>query len=216
MRHPSLLFCLLMLSHPVYAQNIRPNPLLEEEQKASGFDSDSTETTNVPEGIYVWKIDPRFGDIHPATYDTIPHRFQNENFTSGPTGRYNYTGNLGAPRISRLFNEQTVNMQYNPFIFKQPYDFFLKGAGDLLYTNTKSPFTNITYHSCGNKTNGEDRIRALFSVNSGKNWVWASRPTTCMAVATMKDNQLPTSMVHSMLPTEAMSTRCTPSFNTLT
>ena len=168
MRHPSLLFCLLMLSHPIYAQNIRPNPLLEEEQKASGFDSDSTETTNVPEGIYVWKIDPRFGDIHPATYDTIPHRFQNENFTSGPTGRYNYTGNLGAPRISRLFNEQTVNMQYNPFIFKQPYDFFLKGAGDLLYTNTKSPFTNITYHSCGNKTNGEDRIRALFSVNSGK------------------------------------------------
>lgn len=168
MRHPSLLFCLLMLSHPVYAQNIRPNPLLEEEQKASGFDNDSTETTNVPEGIYVWKIDPRFGDIHPATYDTIPHRFQNENFTSGPTGRYNYTGNLGAPRISRLFNEQTVNMQYNPFIFKQPYDFFLKGAGDLLYTNTKSPFTNITYHSCGNKTNGEDRIRALFSVNSGK------------------------------------------------
>lgn len=145
MRHPSLLFCLLMLSHPVYAQNIRPNPLLEEEQKASGFDNDSTETTNVPEGIYVWKIDPRFGDIHPATYDTIPHRFQNENFTSGPTGRYNYTGNLGAPRISRLFNEQTVNMQYNPFIFKQPYDFFLKGAGDLLYTNTKSPLpTSLT------------------------------------------------------------------------
>ena len=58
MRHPSLLFCLLMLSHPVYAQNIVPNPLLRRgNEKASGFDSDSTETTNVPEGIYVWKID---------------------------------------------------------------------------------------------------------------------------------------------------------------
>ena len=86
MRHPSLLFCLLMLSHPVYAQNIRPNPLLEEDKKQVVSTMNSTETTNVPEGIYVWKIDPRFGDIHPATYDTIPHRFQNENFTSGPTG----------------------------------------------------------------------------------------------------------------------------------
>lgn len=168
MRIAPIIFILLIFTQTIHAQNIRPDNLLDTTQKESGFENDSTETTDVPEGIYVWTIDPRFGDIRPATYDTVPHRFQNSNFTSGPTGRYNYTGNLGAPRISRLFNEQGVNMQSNPFIFKQPYDFFLKGAGDLLYTNTKSPFTTLTYHSCGNKTNGEDRITALFSVNSGK------------------------------------------------
>ncbi len=154
---------------PAMGQNIRTeDDPFNLTNKRSAFENDSTETTNVPEGIYVWTIDSRFGDIRPAQYDTIPHQFQNDNFTSGTTGHYNFTGNLGAPRISRYFTEQGANMQTNPFIFKLPYDFFVKETENLLFTNTKSPFTNITYHSCGNKTNGEDRIRALFSVNSGK------------------------------------------------
>lgn len=146
------------------------NPYLndDDQNRTGGFDSDSTETTDVPEGIYVWHIDSRFGDIKPATYDTIPHGFQNANQTMGMYGHYNNTGNLGAPRISRYFSEQGANMQSNPFIFKLPYDFFLKSTDQLLFTNTKSPFTTIDYHSCGNKQNGEDRIKALFSVNAGK------------------------------------------------
>lgn len=151
-----------------FTPQVRDAIFNDPQQRGSGFSSDSTETTDVPEGIYVWTINPRFGDIRPAQYDTIPHGFQNENFTSGPTGRYNFLGNLGAPRISRLFTDQGANMQTNPFLFKLPYDFFLKGVDQLLFTNTRSPFTNLTYHSCGNKTNGEDRIRAYFAVNAGK------------------------------------------------
>lgn len=169
MKFPLLYTLLLSVPTGLYAQNIRtelPVGLMQDDKSA--FENDSTEKTNVPEGLYVWTVDSRFGDIRPADYDTIPHRFQNENFTSGLTGHYNYTGNLGAPRVSKYFSEQGANMQTNPFIFRLPYDFFLKGAEDLLFTNTKSPFTNLTYHSCGNKTNGEDRIRALFSVNAGK------------------------------------------------
>lgn len=158
----------MLCALPATAQRVRTSNALDTSNKKSAFANDSTETTDVPEGIYVWTVSKRFGDIQPATYDTIPHRFQNANFTSGPTGHYNYTGNIGAPRVSRLFSEQGANMQQNPFIFKQPYDFFLKGADELLFTNTKSPFTTLTYNTCGNKTNGEDRIAALFSVNAGK------------------------------------------------
>lgn len=144
------------------------NQYTQQEERTSGFSNDSTELEGVPEGIYAWHIDERFGQVIPANYDTIPHRFQNENQTMGLMGHYNYTGNLGSPRISRYFFEQGQNMQTNPFIFKLPYDFFWKGTKDLLFTNTKSPFTNLTYHSCGNKQNGEDRLKALFSVNVGK------------------------------------------------
>lgn len=150
------------------AQLSQANGWGQENERQSGFKSDSTELEGVPEGIFAWHINDRFGDILPANYDTIPHRFQNENQTMGPMGHYNYTGNLGAPRISRYFYEQGANMQTNPFIFKIPYDYFWKGANDLLFTNTKSPFTNLTYHSCGNKQNGEDRLKALFSVNVNK------------------------------------------------
>lgn len=160
----STLFCL-----GSKAQNIHTiNPYLNAEERNGGFSSDSVETTGVPEGLYAWHISPRFGDIIPATYDTIPHRFQNENQTMGATGHYNFTGNLGAPRISHFFNEQGVNMQSAPFIFKTPYDYFLKSTDALLFTNTKSPFTTLTYHSCGNKQNGEDRLKAMFAVNAGK------------------------------------------------
>lgn len=165
-----LVFILILFLSPIGSraqQIIEDNPL-DPSQRRSGFENDSTETTDVPEGLYAWTVDSRFGDIRPTGYDTIPHRFQNENSTSGYTGHYNYTGNLGAPRISHFFNEQGVNMQTNPFIFKLPYDYFLKSPEGLLYTNTKSPFTTLTYHSCGNKTNGEDRLKGIFAVNAGK------------------------------------------------
>ena len=153
------------------AQRVRPDLLANngEGKRDNPFARDSVEKTNVPEGIYAWTVDRRFGDIRPTVYDTVPHQFQNEVFTSGISGHYNYTGNAGAPRISRYFREQHPSMMSNPFIFTLPYDYFLRTEDEVLYTNTKSPFTNITYHECGNKTNGEDRFKALFSVNSGKN-----------------------------------------------
>lgn len=162
----SILFLLPCL--PTLSQSVHTRNPFGFSNKRSAFENDSIEKTGVPEGLYVWSIDKRFGDIRSCQYDTIPHNFQNQNFTSGISGEYNYTGNLGAPRISRHFYNIQTNMQNNPFIFKNPYDFFIKGFDQLLFTNTKSPFTNITYNSCGNKTNGEDRIKAHFSVNAGK------------------------------------------------
>ena len=36
------------------------------------------------------------------------------------------------------------------------------------FTNTLSPFTNLTYNTAGNRTNGEDHFTAKFGVNAGK------------------------------------------------
>lgn len=163
-----LLLFLVLLPLAGKAQQLRPSINPDDDRRNNPFAADSTEKTDVPRGIYAWTVDKRFGTVRPAPYDTIPHLFQNDAFTSGRTGHYNYTGNAGAPRISRHFNEQSPSMMQNPFIFTLPYDFVVRADDETLYTNTKSPFTNITYHECGNKTNGEDRLTALFSVNSGK------------------------------------------------
>ena len=135
----------------------------------SGLDNDSVEKTGVPIGLSVWKIDQRFGDIQKAVADTLPHGFQNDAFTSGRNGEYNYLGNLGSPRISRIFFDNNIGSNWDrQFIFSSPYNFFLTDPQDLLFTNTKSPITNITYHECGNKQNGEDRIRGVFATNVNK------------------------------------------------
>lgn len=134
----------------------------------TGFENDSVKTTDVPEGIYMWKIDERFGQIIPSLPDTMMHMFPQQVFTSGPTMRYNTLGNLGAPRISRIFTERTDFMMHDSFIFLHPYDFFVINPGDILFTNTKSPFTNLTYLPCGSRNLGEDRLKAQFAVNAGK------------------------------------------------
>ena len=119
----------------------------------------------IPEGIKVWTIDSRFGDRKPAIPDTLSHMFMNTVFTTGLRGEYNTTGNLGAPRINRIFTDRKNEGQ---FIFTQPFDFFITPIGQFHFTNTLSPFTNITYNTAGNRLNGEDHLTTKFGINAGK------------------------------------------------
>lgn len=119
----------------------------------------------IPEGIKVWTIDSRFGDRKAAVPDTLSHMFMNTVFTTGLRGDYNTTGNLGAPRINRIFTDRQNEGQ---FIFTQPFDFFITPIGQFHFTNTLSPFTNITYNTAGNRLNGEDHLTTKFGVNAGK------------------------------------------------
>ena len=89
----------------------------------------------------------------------------NSIFTTGLRGDYTTTGNLGAPRINRIVTDRPFGSQ---FIFTQPYDFIITPIEQFHFTNTLSPFTNITYNNAGNRTNGEDHLTTKFGVNAGK------------------------------------------------
>lgn len=134
--------------------------------RRDGMANDSThENKEIPKGLKVWTVNERFGDIVPAIPDTLSHMYPNSIFTTGMRGEYNSTGNLGAPRINRLFvDRQRADQQ---FIFTQPYDYFIVAPGDFHFTNTLSPITNLTYNTAGNRTNGEDHFTAKFAVNAG-------------------------------------------------
>ena len=87
----------------------------------------------IPRGLHVWTVDNKFGDIRKAEPDTLSYLFPNSIFTTGHYGEYNTTGNLGAPRINRIFIDRK---QSGPFIFTQPYDFFIKQPNEFHFTNT--------------------------------------------------------------------------------
>lgn len=128
--------------------------------------ADSTSShKEIPKGIYVWTVDSRFGDRKAAQLDTLSHMYMNNIFTSGLRGEYNTTGNLGSPRQARVFVDRQVGSQ---FLFTDPYDYFITPVSDFHFTNTLSPFTNLTYNNCGDRTNGEDHFTAKFGVNAGK------------------------------------------------
>lgn len=166
---------LLFLCGTLAAQNTIPNQYGQYGTSASGLSSnrydrngnpiDTTaviDANTIPIGLHAWKIDERFGETTPVPVDTLMHGFQNSNDTGGPTGHYTYLGNLGAPRISHVFFERKDASQ---FFFTDPYDFTVRKPSDIIYTDTKSPFTNLTYYKQGDGRYGEERFKAYFAVN---------------------------------------------------
>ena len=122
---------------------------------------------NIPIGQFQWVVEPRLGTVIDAeNNDTVVHDFYKWNDTNGYTGEYNYLANIGSPRLSRLyFNRDNTS---DEFIFLQPLSFFRGSLSDFRFTNTKSPITNLAYHSCGNRQTGEDRVRGYFATNINK------------------------------------------------
>ena len=119
----------------------------------------------VPRDVKMFRIDPFLGYIIPVETDTAIHNFQNLHFTDGMNGEYNHLGNMGSPRQSRIFFNRKSEGQ---FLFTDALDFFITTPEEFFFTNTKSPWSNISYYRAGNKRNGEERFKGRFGVNAGK------------------------------------------------
>lgn len=135
----------------------------------SEWGRDSTRASSVkevPYGQFQWTIDERLGTVIPAeNRDTVIHNFQNWKLNDGYNGEYSHLGNSGSPRMSRIFAHCDEN-QSNMFL--KPYSYFLQGLRNFRFTNTLSPFTNLAYHSAGDKTSGDERVYANFATNINK------------------------------------------------
>lgn len=167
----SFIILAFLSASPLWAQfdtgdynSMGPDGVVNNQRNRQRADSLGTDK-EIPEGIHVWTVDPRFGDRVEAKPDTASHMFMNSIFTTGMRSEYNSTGNLGAPRQARLFIDR---MENNNFIFVNPYDYVLTPVEKFQFTNTLSPLTNISYNNCGNRTNGEDHFKTKFAVNAGK------------------------------------------------
>ena len=128
------------------------------------LDSLSHKHKEVPKGLHLWTIDDHFGDRTAVAPDTAQHLFMNSIFTTGRYGEYNTTGNLGAPRIARIATDR----DFNTFGFTDGLSYFLTPPSELKFSNTLSPITNLSFNSCGDRTDGEDHFKALFANNINK------------------------------------------------
>lgn len=133
------------------------------------FNPHRTDTTSnnrvVPKGIYTWVVDRRFGDISRVDVDTLPHLYPQSTLGPGMHGHYNTVGSNFTARQSRIFTDRRTATQS---FFTDAYSQVLRQPDEWHFTNTLSPITNLSYGSCGDKTNGEDLIDARFATNAGK------------------------------------------------
>ena len=171
-RYLSIVFFNLMALPLVHAQDAIPDMDGQFDASTNTFNpnarskkGEKEEKKEAPRGMYVWTVDPLFGDRIPAERDTLQHLFMNTVFTSGKYGEYNTLGNLGAPRQNRIFMDRS----HTPtFVFTDNLDFFLTPIEELRFTNTLSPITSLNFYTCGDRVDGEDYLKVLFANNVNK------------------------------------------------
>ena len=177
MKKLTILFSLFVLvANAAMAQTDGTTPYDDGTFTADGYrnnrnkgrsDSIQSEHKEIPRGLKVWTIDERFGDRKAAVPDTLSYMYMNSNLTYGKRGEYNTLGNLGSPRQNRIFIDRPATSE---FFFLDPYDMFIVQPNNFLFTSTLSPITVLSYNTAGNRNNGEDRFKAIFAVNTGKEW----------------------------------------------
>ena len=119
----------------------------------------------VPVDVKAWTIDQTFGNRTTTFVDTLQHQFQNANLSEGINGHFSHLGNLGSPRINRIFLERQDD---DEFIFLRTFDQFYVPTDQFRFYNTKSPYLNAVYNTCGSKTTGDEHIKVIYTQNAGK------------------------------------------------
>lgn len=132
----------------------------------SGPDKDSTVVErSVSTEYWQWTIDPYSGLPTEIQPDTLHHSFHSVHLTEGMWSSYSSLGNMGSPRLSRLFSERGY---LNDFMFDSPYDSWIKKPMDFRFTDTKTPHMNVDYYKGGDKRTGEEHIKGYFAANFNK------------------------------------------------
>lgn len=122
---------------------------------------------NAKQGVSVWKIDPHSGDKEFIEVDTIAL-----NYHSKTNPVYNHTiatswlGNLGLPAESKIYFDKNQGYVTHSFLFKNTYASYFLSPENSSFYNTKTPFSNVSYHTGGFTYREEDNISGLFTVNA--------------------------------------------------
>lgn len=148
----------------MYDPNDPMNPYRNQEE-----DTTYVEIISLPPTVYMWKISEELGNIIPVDADTARLQFQNTNLSEGMSGHYNHIGNLGAPRLSRIFFDREQNSNS---LFLMPFDDFVTKPYQHFFTNSNIPYCNISYYKTFDKQYGEERFVPYFSVNVNKNFAF--------------------------------------------
>ena len=190
--HPIIIALLAVLSVPVFAQNRR---VMNEDggaggrslqslggassmqgntnrgQNRSSSDDSNSSSEDDPcnprsDERYCWRLDPLTGNIYKAIPDTSYIGLCNHDVMESKAMAVAYTSNLYGPH---LINQYFSRRDDSDFIFANAYSLFAEQPGDVLYYNTKIPFTVASYGHSGATMQANDHLLIDFAGNAKPN-----------------------------------------------
>lgn len=113
--------------------------------------------------MYSWRSEGPLGVVERVGLDTFLNDFNVTNPAERRTIALQHLGSLGSPAVSRIFSDRKRKSE---FLFFQPYEPYYMSPEDLLYFNTKKPYSNISYYAGGKNNRKERRLNGVFTVNA--------------------------------------------------
>ena len=164
-----------VLSMESKALDLKSDSLRKKERQ----DSLTLERTN--RQIYGWHSEGALGYRGEADMDTTMDRFYINNHALRRTINLQTLGNLGSPSQSAIFVDR---LNKTNFLFFRPYQDFYTSMEDVVFYNTKDPFSILEYYGGGSHNRDNRFIDGLFTVNANSklnfglygNWTKAYGP----------------------------------------
>ena len=115
--------------------------------------------------IYSWNFKGPLTEKTTAGLDTSMLEFYVNNPAYRKTISLQTLGALGSPAQSAIFSDRVKKTDY---LFFQPYQIYYKPSDEILYFNTKSPFSYLNYYGGGTHNRDNRHLEGLFTVNVNK------------------------------------------------
>ena len=113
----------------------------------------------------IWKLDARTGNRLPAVSDTLLHNYQQTILPDGQSVAMGFLATLGSPAFSKIFIERP---ETEHFVFNNAYYLYLKDPEEVLFVNTRVPYSRLSYNRAVPKQTREERFEARLTSNFGK------------------------------------------------
>ncbi len=116
-----------------------------------------------------WKLTGKFADTLRIQPDTLADSFQ---LSSTPvyknTIAAEWLGNVGLPAQSAIFQDRHQSELVGEYIFRNPYLPYFNSEKDVVFYNTRVPYSNISYYTGGATRHAEEHLFALLSINANQ------------------------------------------------
>ncbi len=112
-----------------------------------------------------WQISDNLGIADTIRPDTLHINYNINNVVDRNSIANAYNGNLLSPIQAKVYFDR-----YNEtdFLFSEAYNPFIVTSSDIVYYNTTTPYSNITYRTGGTNFREEDQLNFIFTSNANK------------------------------------------------
>lgn len=170
MKQLYVLLCFWILSPHAFSQITKENSLGRDEfihsQNRDNSEKTDSLNRNPKSVIKTWRLTDMNSSVEIFNMDTTLIEIQNYNPIYRKSISNSYLGNLGTAYQSNVFSDR----ENEDFLFFNQYRAYMMKPEDLLYFNTTTPFTQLSYKTGGPKGRSENLLKALHTQNILPDW----------------------------------------------